>query len=92
MNNSFDFFYIGTNLISPEIHGLVVFLSFKVFVRIGQLNLYALLIISNKRCVNIDVNIAEYVIKIGRAKHFIESRQSASYVMWKCKICKMKNM
>ena len=37
--------------ISPEIHGLVVFLGDKALVRIGQHNLKALLIQSNKSCV-----------------------------------------
>ena len=66
MNNSFFRFLIFAH-ISPEIHGLVLFLGDKVFVRIGQHNLKVLLILSNKSCVaSFNVNIVDYVIKIGQ--------------------------
>ena len=48
--HTYIYIYIVTIFaqISPEIHGLVVFFGDKVFVRIGQHNLKALLILSNK--------------------------------------------
>ena len=49
--------------ISPEIHGLVVFLGDKVFVRTEEHNLKALLILLRSL---INVNIADDVIKIGQ--------------------------
>ena len=55
--------------ISPEIHGLVVFLEDKGFIRIGQHNLKALLILSNKSCLAslmFNVIMVDDVIKIGQ--------------------------
>ena len=54
-----------------------VFLEDNFFVRIGALNLNALLILSIKSCASLmNLNIADDVVKIGPGRHFIESRQS----------------